>query len=46
MKIDQSYYFVGAEFNESTDEIVDTGCEIPEHAAEELKKYLDDYPDE
>lgn len=46
MKIDQSYYFVGAEFDKATDEMVDIGCEIPEQAAEELKKYLDDYPDE
>ena len=46
MKIDQSYYFVGAEFDKATDEMVDTGCKIPKQAAEELKKYLDDYPDE
>ena len=46
MKIDQSYYFVGAELDKATDEMVDTGCKIPKQAAEELKKYLDDYPDE
>ena len=38
MKIDQSYYFVGAEFDKATDEMVDIGCEIPEQAAEELEK--------
>ena len=46
MKIDQSYYFVGAELDKATDEMVDTGCKIPKQAAEELTKYLDDYPDE
>ena len=46
MMIDESYYVVGAELNESTDEMVDTGCKIPKQAAEELKSYLDDYPDE
>jgi len=46
MKIDQSYYFVGAELDKATDEMVDTGCKIPKQAAEELKSYLDDYPDE
>jgi hypothetical protein len=46
MMIDESYYLVGAELNESTDDLVDTGCKIPKQAAEELKRYLDDYPDE
>ena len=39
MMIDESYYVVGAELNESTDEMVDTGCKIPKQAAEELKSY-------
>ncbi len=46
MKDNQSYYVVGAEFDESTDRMVDIRCKIPDQAASELKKYLKECPDE
>lgn len=46
MMLNGLYYVVGVEFNDSTDEMLDTGCKIPKHAAEELKSFLEYDPDE
>ncbi len=46
MMDERSYYAIGFKFDKAADEMVDIGCKIPNQAAEELRDYLDDYPDE